>query len=473
LIRIYHRRVRPRDENGEEEVEVGLTGDRERWTSARAGGGISIPRGRGRLWAERGLEAQGRPTDAARRRSRGFTRVPWGFRLFIAVVLAVAGCENDKPAAGLPAAPEVSVTVARPEVREITDYFEFPGQTEAVSEVEVRAQVSGYLVKIPFRDGQDVKAGDLLFEIDPEPYQAALDKAQGDLDRLRALLAKAQKDVERSERLLPTGAISEEEHEQHLADLDVHKASIRSAQAAVRDAELKLKFTRVLAPIDGQVSRRRVTEGNLVQAGSGNSPVLTTVVSINPVYVCFHIEEPVLLKFKQLDWRLGKEGRPTQLRDLKIPVEIGLPNENGFPHRGVLDFLDNQVDRNTGTILARGVFDNASRDLTPGLFVRVRVPFGKPRKALLVPERAIASDQRQKYVLTVGEDNVVRRRDVALGSLNEGLRVIESGIGAEDLIVVNGLQRARPGGAVRPHFAEGAASPAARPDPQPERSKRA
>lgn len=405
-------------------------------------------------------------------RSRGGSRKAWKAGLLAAVVWAAAGCEHDEPAVGLPAEPEVSVTVAKPVVREVADYFEFPGQTEAVSSVEVRAQVTGYLVRIPFRDGQEVKAGDLLFEIDPEPYQAALDKAKAELDRMRALLAKAQKDVERSEQLLPTGAISAEEYEQHLADLDVYKASIRSAQAAVRDAELKLKFTRVLSPIDGRVSRRRVTEGNLVQGGSGNSPVLTTVVSTHPIYVCFHIEEPVLLKFTQLDWRLGKEGRPRQLSELAIPVEIGLANEKGFSHRGILDFLDNQVDRNTGTICARGVFDNTGRDLTPGLFVRVRVPFGKPRKALLLPDRAIASDQRQKYVLTVGEDNVVSRRDVKVGSLHDGLRVVESGIGAEDRIVINGLQRARPGIAVTPRVVELTASLAAAADPGHAKSPR-
>lgn len=400
-------------------------------------------------------------------------RIPAAGLLLAVAAMGLAGCDKSAPAVGPSAAPEVAVTVAKAVVREVTDYFEFPGQTEAVGEVEVRAQVTGYIVKIPFRDGQEVKAGDLLFEIDPEPYQAALDKAKGDLERLCAMLAKAQKDVDRSERLRPTGAISEEEHEQHLADLDVHKASIRSAQAAVRDAELKLKFTRVVSPIDGQVGRRRVTEGNLVQAGSNNSTVLTTVVTTDPVYVCFHVEEPVLLKFRNLDWRLGENGRPKQLSDLNIPVEIGLPNEEGFPHRGVIDFLDNKVDRGTGTICVRGVFDNAKRYLTPGLFVRVRVPFGKPHQALLVSQRAIGSDQRQKYLLTVGQDNKVQRRNVKLGALQkiealqDEMRVIESGIEPGDLVVVKGLQRVRPGILVQPHFekeesiATGAANPGA------------
>jgi RND family efflux transporter MFP subunit len=387
------------------------------------------------------------------------SRIPSAGLLLTIVAMGLAGCNRSAPAVDPPATPEVTVTVAKPVVREVTDYFEFPGQTEAVGEVEVRAQVTGYIVKIPFRDGQEVKAGDLLFEIDPEPYQAALDKAKGDLERLCALLAKAQKDVDRSERLRPTGAISEEEHEQHLADLDVHKASIRSAQAAVRDAELKLRFTRVVSPIDGQVSKRRVTEGNLVQTGSNNSTVLTTVVTMDPMYVCFHVEEPALLKFRNLDWRLGENGRPKQLSDLKIPVEIGLANEEGFPHRGVIDFLDNKVDCCTGTICVRGVFQNAKRFLTAGMFVRVRVPFGKPHQALLVSQRAIGSDQRQKYLLTVSKDNVVRRREVKLGSLQDGMRVIESGIEPEDLVVIAGLQRARPGMTVKPHFSEHAGTP--------------
>jgi len=375
------------------------------------------------------------------------------------MTVGLAGCEKAAPAVNPTAPPEV--TVARPLAREVTDYFEFPGQTEAVGEVEVRARVTGYLVKINFQDGQEVKKGDLLFEIDPRPYQALLDKAKGDLERLHALLDKAEIDLARSERLRPSGAVSQDQYEQHVSLLKVHKASIQSAEAALRDAQLNMEFTRVVSPIDGQVSRRNVTEGNLVQSGGGESTVLTTVVTIDPVYVSFNIDEPAFLKYKSRDWRLGQDGRPSYVKELKIPVEIGLPDEEGFPHRGVLDFLDNAVDRSTGSIRARGVFDNAKRYLTPGLFVRVRVPFGKPHPALLVSDRAVASDQRQKYLLTVGKDNVVQRREVKLGSLHGGMRVIESGIESGDLVVVSGLQRARPGKPVTPHFAQDAAAPTA------------
>lgn len=394
-------------------------------------------------------------------------RTPTVVLLVATTALGLAGCERTAPAVDPPALP--TVTVAKAVLREVTDYFEFPGQTEAVGEVEVRARVTGYIVNVNFEDGQEVKKGDVLFEIDPRPYEAMLDKAKGDLERLQALLAKAERDLARSDRLRPSGAISEDEYEQHVSLLNVHKASILSGKAAVRDAELNLEFTRVVSPIDGQVSRRRITEGNLVQTGSNQSTVLTTVVTVDPVYVSFHIEEPALLKYRNLDWRLGQDGRPKQLRGLQVPVEIGLPKEEGFPHRGVVDFLDNKVDRFTGTIVARGVFDNASRYLTPGMFVRVRVPFGEARQALLVSERAIASDQRQKYVLTVNQDNVVQRRNVKLGSLQKDMklgspqkdmRVIESGIEPGDLVVVSGLQRARPGMTVKPRFEEEDAAPA-------------
>lgn len=350
--------------------------------------------------------------------------------------------------------PVPEVTVSRPVVEEVTDYVEFPGQTQAVGEVEVRARVTGYLRKINFQDGDEVKKGDVLFEIDPRPYEAVLERATGDLNRLKALLAKAESDVRRADRLRPSGVMTEDEYEQQVAELKTHQASLQSAEAAVRDAQLNMEFTRVVSPIDGRISRRRITEGNLVQPGTGESTVLTTIVSVDPIYVTFHIEEPSLLKFQNLDWRLGRNGRPRQLKDLKIPVEIGLPGEEGFPHRGIVDFLDNRVDRCTGTICARGIFENSGQYLTPGLFVRVRVPFGKPHPAMLVSDRAIGRDQRQKFLLTVDKDNLVRRREVRLGAMQKGLRVIESGIGPDDLVIVSGLQRARPGAKVAPHAPE-------------------
>ena len=352
-------------------------------------------------------------------------------------------------------APPPEVTISKPVSREVTDYFEFPGQTEAVGDVEIRARVAGYLVKVNFVDGQNVKKGDLLYEIDPRPYQAALDRAKGDLARLLALADKAKADLARSERLRPSGAVSQDEYEQHVANLAVHRASIQSIEAAVRSAQLNLDYTKITSPIDGRVSRTRITEGNLVQAGGNDATVLTTVVTTNPIYVYFNIDEQALLQYEELALKTGQELHPSKLKDLRFPVEIGMGNETGFPHAGILDFADNKLDRNTGTLRARGVFENAKEYLSPGLFVRVRIPFGKPHQALLVSERAIGTDQRQKYLLTVNRDNIVQYRPVKVGRLLDGLRVIDSGLKPDDLVIVNGLQRARPGEKVQPKAAVG------------------
>jgi RND family efflux transporter MFP subunit len=385
--------------------------------------------------------------------------------LLAAGPILLAGCGSDSPGAVDPAklkVPPPEVTVAKPVSRQVTDYFEFPGQTSAVEEVEVRARVAGYLVKIAFRDGQEVKKDDLLFEIDPRPYKAELDRAAAELERLKALLKKAKTNLTRGQRLRPSGAISQDEFEQHESNLEVHQASIQAEEAAIREAKLNLEFTRVLSPIDGQVSRRRITEGNLVQAGPVDATALTTVVALDKIYVCFNIEEPTLLQFRDLDWRVGQNGRPRHIKDIKVPIEVGIPNEEGFPHRGEIDFLDNKVDRGTGTICARGIFDNANRKLTPGLFVRVRVPFGKQHPVLLVPERAIARDQKLKFLWVVDKDNVARRRDIQVGSLQKDMRVVASGLQPDDLVIVNGLQRVRKSGdAVAPHFGDKAGPAAA------------
>lgn len=374
-------------------------------------------------------------------------------------LLCLAGCA--KKVAEPPKQRPAEVTISKPISREVTDYFEFPGQTEAVGEVDVRARVTGYLMKVNFVDGQNVKKGDLLYEIDPRPYQAVLDRAKAELTRLLALLDKAEADLARSESLRPSGAVSQDEYEQHVANLAVQKASIESAEAAIRDAELNLEFTKITSPIDGRVSRTRITEGNLVQSGSGDDTVLTTVVTTDPIYVYFNIDERVVLQYQELATKSGKELHSSVLKDLRFPVEIGLANETGFPHTGVLDFADNKIDRNTGTLRVRGVFKNVDEYLTPGLFVRVRTPFGEPHQALLIDERAIGTDQRQKYLLTVGKENVVEYRPVKVGRLLDGLRVIESGIDADDLVVVNGLQRARPGSTVEAKEAKPAGSVAA------------
>ncbi len=287
-----------------------------------------------------------------------------------------------------------------------------------MGEVEIRARVTGYIVKVNFEDGQEVKKGDLLFEIDPRPYQAALDRAQGELTRLKAVLEKAQDDLARSNRLRPSGAISEDEYEQHVAQLAIAKASIQEAEASVRDAQLNLEFTKVISPIDGRVSRARITEGNLVQPGTGDAMVLTKVVTVDPIYVYFNIDERALLI---TSIGSGNRARPPIPAASRIKAS---PWKSPWPTRMVFLMRESglhrqQVDPEDGNDPCRGILDNSKQYLTPGLFVRVRIPFGKPRRALLISERAIGTDQRQKYLLTVNKKNVVEYRPMKLGSLTE------------------------------------------------------
>jgi RND family efflux transporter MFP subunit len=356
------------------------------------------------------------------------------------------------------------VTVSRPVSKVVTDYFEFPGQTAAVGEVEVRARVTGYIDSIHFTDGQEVKKGELLYTIDPRPYEAILNRAKAELARLEATLEKAHLDLARSERMLPSGAVSKDEFEQHATQLKTTEADILAAEAAIYDAELNVGFTKVTSPIDGRVSRRYVTEGNLVQSGSNQSTVLTTVVTTNPIYVDFRIDENAFLLSENVAKRAGQEIQLDRIKELKIPVEVGLADEEGFPHKGLLDFMDNKISSSTGTLRARGVFDNLKDRLMPGLFVRVRIPYGKPHEALLLPEKAILRDQKQKFVYVVNsvinektreKEDVVEYRQVKLGPLIDGMRAIESGIKPEDWIIVNGMQRARPKAVVAPHEEKG------------------
>ena len=286
--------------------------------------------------------------------------------------LFLAGCTARAPTTDAPPPPRV--TVSKPVVRDVTDYFEFPGRTEAISEVQIRARVTGYITKVNFEDGQEVKKGQLLFEIDPRPYQAILDRANGELARLEAVREKAQVDLTRSEPPASLGAVSQDEYEQHVAQLKIAKATIASAKAAVTEAELNLEFTKVTSPIDGRVSSARIREGNLVEDGGKDSTVLTTVVTTTPIYVCFYVDEHALLDYERLAFKTRDALRPSWLKNMKYPVQIGLANEEGFPHEGVLDFADNSIDRGTGTLRVRGIFDNSKQYLTPGLFVRAECP---------------------------------------------------------------------------------------------------
>lgn len=364
------------------------------------------------------------------------------FVLAATLCLAPVGCKREPPAIAAP--PPPAVTISQPIEREILDYDEYTGRTVAVKEVEVRARVSGYLVMVDFKEGAEVAKGDLLFQIDPRPFQAALGVARGQVAQWEARLARAEADVARYERLAPRGAASQKDLDSAIADRGEARAAIESTRAAMEKAALDLEFTKVTAPISGRVSRTFITEGNLVTA---DTTLLTTIVSMDPMYTYFDIDERSMLRYQQL---VREQKRPSA-RAGQLPVIMELANEKGFPHEGMIDFLDNRVDPTTGTLRVRGVFPNAQRILTPGVFVRVRIQGSGKYPALLVTDRAIGTDQGQKYLLVVNDQNIVEYRAVQLGrTQDDGLRVIHTGLQPREWVIINGMQRARPGVIVGP-----------------------
>jgi RND family efflux transporter MFP subunit len=382
---------------------------------------------------------------------------------------ALAGCQGQ-PAEVAPTAPPV-VTVSLPLERPVTDYEDFTGRTEAVESVEIRPRVWGYLAKINFKDGAEVQKGDVLFEIDPRPYQADLDQTEAKVHVAEAQLKYAEAEYKRNMNLRRTNAVSAEDLERSLAQRDSAKAAVTSGQADVAQKKLDLDFTKVIAPISGQASRRQITEGNLVQAGASGSTLLTTIVSTDPVYAYFDIDEQTLLRLQ----KMVREGKlqSVRMKDAKVPIFLGLANEEGHPHRGFIDFADNTVDPSTGTIRVRGVFDNKERILSPGLFVRIRLPVGDAHKALLVTERALGTDQGQKFLYTVNDKNEVVYRPVQVGAVHDGLRVIERGLAPGERVIVNGLQRVRPGVTVDPKLVDMPVQPAvARAEAKPADAKK-
>jgi RND family efflux transporter MFP subunit len=370
--------------------------------------------------------------------------------LVAGLCLALAGCARAPSEA--PAAAPPPITVSYPVEREVTDYADFTARTAAVDSVELRARVSGYLDKVHFKEGALVKKGDLLFQIDPRTYQADLEIAKGTLAAAQARVVQASAQLARVERLLTTGGATREEYDNIVGDRGVAAASVASAKAAVERAQLNLEFTKVTAPVSGRISRYSVTVGNLVQAGDlSGGTLLTTIVSVDPMYAYFDVDERTVQRVKQLI-REGKAGDATHV---EIPVWLGLANEDGFPHRGVINFTDNQVNSRTGTLRVRGVFPNKDEALSPGYFARVRVPIGAPHRSLLVSERALDTDQGQKIVYVVDSDNRVISRPVRLGALHDGLREITDGLQPGERVIVNGLQLARPGQTVEAKLVEG------------------
>jgi multidrug efflux system membrane fusion protein len=366
------------------------------------------------------------------------SKYPFFVSALIAGVLGIAGCGRNsvqiKP--GLP-----TVTVAPVEQREIVERNEFTGRIEPVESVEIRPRVSGYIQEVKFQSGQLVKKGDLLFQIDPRWHQAAFEQRQAECEQAKVRLENARREAERTPQLLTNNAISLEESDARQSRYQETKSAFLAAQAALDSARLDLEYTQVRAPIDGRVSRAFLTQGNYVCGVAGAATLLTTLVSVDPVYVYADMDENSLLRFNAL-------ARMKQLQtngDGKIPVELQLADEQDFSHQGYIESFDNRLNAETGSILLRAVFPNADGVIVPGLFARIRVPLSDLHPALLVEERAIGTDQAQKFVLTLTESNTVAYRQVQLGPVVDDRRVVRSGLQRNERIVVNGLQRVRPG----------------------------
>jgi len=372
-------------------------------------------------------------------------------------VLAALGCSRKEPAAALAAPPPAVVTVAAPEQETVTDHRDFTGRTVAIDSVVVRARVTGYLDKVLFKEGADVQAGDLLYEIDPRPYQAALAQAEGNVAAAEAKLVRLEADLGRAKALLEQKVISQEGYDQANGDRAETVGTLQALRAAVERAKLDLEFTVIKSPIAGRTGERRLAPGNLVMA---DDTALTSIVSLDPIRAEFDVDERSVLLYRE---RI-RENQVKSARDTTVAVLLGLSNEPGFPHEGVIDFVDNQLDATSGTIRARAVFPNPEKVLSPGLFVRIRVPFSQPHAALLVDERALMADQRGWFVFVVDAQGLVQYRPVELGERENGRAVIAKGLEANERVIVNGLQRARPGAKVEAHTeSETAEAPAATP----------
>ncbi|HFX6962572.1 efflux RND transporter periplasmic adaptor subunit [Klebsiella oxytoca] len=353
-----------------------------------------------------------------------------------AILLSTLLVGGDEGAAqnAAPQAPVVSA--ADVVVKSISQWDSFNGRIEAVESVQLRPRVSGYIDKVNYVDGQEVKKGEVLFTIDDRTYRAALEQAQATLARAKTQASLARSEANRTDKLINTNLVSREEWEQRRAAATQAQADIRAAQAAVDAAQLNLDFTKVTAPIDGRASRALITSGNLVTAGDSAS-VLTTLVSQKTVYVYFDVDESTYLHYQHL----ARSGQGASSNHLALPVEIGLVGEEGYPHQGKVDFLDNQLTPSTGTIRMRALLDNAQRQFTPGLFARVRLPGSAEFNATLIDDKAVLTDQDRKYVYVVDKDGKAQRRDITPGRLAAGLRIVHKGLNPGDRVIVDGLQK--------------------------------
>jgi RND family efflux transporter MFP subunit len=360
-----------------------------------------------------------------------------GSRLACIAVLSLATVAGAAAQGGPP-----QVTVATPLASRVAQWDEFTGRFEATQRVEVRPRVSGYIDQVHFRDGGTVKQGDLLFTIDQRPFQIAVDAAEADVVRTKAQVVLDIADYDRAQQLVKTAATPVRELDQRKANLDIARAQEMSAEAALRTAQLNLEWSEVRAPISGRVSDRRVDPGNLVAGGQNGATLLTTIVSLDPIYFVFDGSEADYIRYS----RLSVEGQRGSSRDTPNPVKVRLADETDWRHNGVMNFVDNEINAHSGTIRGRAIFENKDFFLTPGTFGRLRL-YGGPLDALLIPDAAVVSDQAHKVVLTVGEDNKVVARPVTLGGMARGLRVVASGLTPTDRVVIAGLANpfVRPG----------------------------
>src|SRR6185436_19738563 len=367
----------------------------------------------------------------------------------LAILVLAAGCVQTSAQPGPPPPPQV--TVASVIERDVTEWDEFTGRLQAVDSVEVRPRVSGLIAAVRFQEGAIVRRGDPLFEIDPRPFQAEVDRLRAELNRAGATNQRAASELQTAEKLRTENAIAKEEHDRRAAFAQESTAQSAAVEAALRAAELNLEFTKVTSPIDGRVGRAIVTEGNLVSSGPGEATLLTTVVSLDPVYAYFDADEQIFLKYSAAAGPKGPALRGgLRNRGAELPIRMALANDESFPRLGRLDFIDNQLDGSTGTIRGRAVFRNSDCQLTPGLFVRLRLAGTGSYRGLLIQDRAVGTDLSKKFVYVVGAKNEIQYRSVTLGPIVDGLRVVRTGLQAGESVVVNGLQRVRPGVQVTP-----------------------
>lgn len=359
------------------------------------------------------------------------------------VGIGLTGCGGGSAGAAPPAPSVRTVAVVD---KEVVDWDTFTGRFEAIDSVKLRPRVSGYIEQVAFTEGKTVAKGEVLFVIDQRPYRVQLEKAQSELRRAQAQVQLSEKELQRTEQLLAARAVSQEEYDQRASQRNQLLADQQAARAAVDAAQLDMEFTRVVSPIDGRVSRAEFTVGNYVTAGES---MLTSVVSLDPIYVYFEGDEQTYLKYADL----AKRGERPSSRDVANPVFIGLANEDDFPHAGRMNFVDNALNAETGTIRVRAVVDNPDHTYVPGMLARVRLQGSGKYNAALVPDEAVATDQSRKYVMVVNAQNVAEYRPVELGGVFENQRIVRSGLKAGERIVSGGLQRVRPGMTVAPQDA--------------------